>query len=146
MAVKSAVLPMRLVDSETERVLLANALSRPEFCKAVLPQLAPELFAVERHRRVFSLMVDATAHGHEPGLSGAYRRLLDLGKTPGELGLPFLSELAFNDTVELATPGPWIASLKRKAAERATWRLAERMRLAIECGTGTTEDLASARE
>jgi len=136
--------PMRLIDHEGQRLVLSNMLARPEFCKAVLPQLDADHFAGDLHQRVFHAISDAIARGYEPGLVGVYRSLLDQEKTPADLGLPVLSELAWDGTFELANPDPWIRSLHRHRSERSTWRAAEKLRAQIELGE--TGALESARE
>jgi replicative DNA helicase len=145
-APSAAELPMRLIDSESERLILSNMLARGAFCRTVLPQLSAEDFVIDQHRRVFQLLEDASRHGHEPGLSGAYRRLLDLGKTTEELGLPLLSGLAWNNTIDLPDAAPWVNRIRRKRAERKAWQLAERMRVEIESGADACEAITTGGE
>jgi replicative DNA helicase len=137
-------LPMRLVDVEGERLVLSNMLARPEFCKAVMPQLEADHFPGDLHQRVFHAISDAIARGYEPGLAGVYRWLLDQGRTNADLGLPVLSELAWEGTFDLANPDPWIRSLHRHHAERCAWRAAEKLQTQIELGEAGA--LENARE
>jgi replicative DNA helicase len=136
----------RLVDFEGERLMISNLLSRQEFCRSVLPQLSVDLFEVDIHRRVLELLQDAHEHGCEPGLTGAYRRLLDRKTTPEELGLPVLSELAWNNTVDLPNAAPWLKSLREKSVERDAWRAGEKFVKAIESGEDPSQELAGMRE
>src|SRR4029077_6489697 len=86
--------PERLIESETERLVLGNMLARgAEFWKLAGPQLDPECFAIESHRRVFQLLKSVADHGGAPDLAGCFRAVIDQGKTTDELGLPLLSEL-----------------------------------------------------
>jgi replicative DNA helicase len=140
-------LPVRLIDSPRESVMLANILNRgAEFWRVVGPQLDESLFSVERHKRVFRLIRDVADSGQEPSLMACYGRLIDLAKTPGELGLPLLSDLA-HDAHDIPDPERWVARLKRKAVERKIWQLAERTRLSMESGADdTAEELPKLRE
>lgn len=90
MAAKAAIpdLPTRLIDAESERLLLGNILSRgAEFWRIVGPELDTAHFSVERHKRVFRLILAVADSGQEPNLEGCYNRLLELGQTSEELGL-----------------------------------------------------------
>jgi len=136
----------RMIDAEGERLVISNMLARAEFCQTALPQLTLEDFALDQHRRVFQLLSRAIERGHEPGLSGAYRLLLDLGQSPHDIGLPLLSSLAWDNSVELANPAAWIGALKRKSAERKAWRVAEHLRTDIETGEAVSEQIAAASE
>jgi replicative DNA helicase len=139
-------LPIRLIDSESERLVLGNILSRGvEFWRRVGPELEDTYFALEGHRRVFKLLRAIADAGQEPGLPACYLHLIEKEKTTEEFGLPWLSDLAYNNMIDIADPAPWIARLKRKATERQAWRLAERMRLDLESGADAQEELARLR-
>lgn len=138
--------PVRLIDSETERLLLGNVLARPEFSRGVLPQLEAGDFAIEQNRRVLTLLKRVADHGGEPGLAGAYRELIDMGKTGEDLGLPLLSGLAWDNQVPLVNAAPWIRALKRKAAERRAYATAEKLRMGVEIGVDVAGELTVARE
>lgn len=140
---ETQTLPMRLIDAEGERLIIANLLADEKFCRAILPQLAPDDFAMEIHQRVFDAIRNTAEGGYEPGLGGVYRWLLD-HKNPEDLSLPVLSELAWQNTIGLENPERWIQSLHRKQAERRAWRAAERLRLGVE--SGDAHALESARE
>ena len=136
----------RLIDAEAERLVLGNILDRGgEFWKLVGPQLDTDCFAVESNRRVFVLMKSVADRGSVPDLSGCLLAVIDQGKTPDELGLPLLSDLAYTNQVELTNPLDWVKALQRKSAERRAWRAAERLRLGIESGEAP-EEIANARE
>jgi replicative DNA helicase len=143
----AADLPARLIDSASESLVLGNILNRgAEFWRVVGSELDESHFSVERHKRVFVLIRAVADSGKEPSLSGCYGRLLDMQKTPQDLGLPLLSELAC-DAFDIPNPGEWVARLKRKSVERKAWRLAERTRLSLESGgEDTAEELARVRE
>ncbi len=83
--------------------------------------------------------------GGDPGLEGCYHAAIDAHKTTEEMGLPQLSDLAFTNQIELLNPERWVQTLQRKAAERRTWRTADRLRLGIESGGGMDE-LVRARD
>jgi replicative DNA helicase len=73
-------LPIRLIDSESERLVLGNILSHgAEFWRAVAPEIDTSHFSVERHRRVFELIRAVADSGQEPGLVGCYGQLIELG-------------------------------------------------------------------
>lgn len=128
--------------------MLGNILSRgAEFWRIVGAELDVSHFSVERHRRAFQLIQKVAESGQEPNLAGCYNRLLELGQTPEELGLPHLADLAQNDMVDITDPAQWVGRLKRKAVDRRAWRLAEQMRLSLESGSeDTAEQLAKLRE
>src|SRR5437899_1314529 len=86
-------LPMGLVDGESERLMLGNILTRGrEFWNLVGPQLEPDYFAIESHRRVFALLKSIADQGGVPDVATCYRAVIDHGKTTDELGLPMLSD------------------------------------------------------
>jgi replicative DNA helicase len=139
--------PERLVDAQAERLMIANILARDGFFRAVGPQLTEDCFAVEQYQRVFCMARRLHEAGGDPVLSEMLRVVLDAGKTHAELGLPELSAIAYDSTfVELSNPAAWTQRLRRKAVERRGWRAAERLRLGIESGAGTAEELAKARQ
>jgi replicative DNA helicase len=149
MSAKTAIpeLPVRLIDNEGERLIVANILSRgEEFWRIVEPELDVSHFAIEPYRRVFKLIRDAADRGHTPDLSGCYGRQLEMEPSSHDLGLPLLSDLADKDMVPIADPGLWVAKLKRKATERRTWQLAERLRLGLETNGETIYSLDKIRE
>jgi replicative DNA helicase len=137
--------PERLVDGEVERLIIGNILAVPGFFRRVGPQMAEDCFAVERHRRVFQFARQLHDAGSDPTLSECYRAILATGKSNADLGLPVLSELAF-DGLELANPDAWVRGLRRKQAERRAWRVSERLRLGMESGIDTLGELNAARE
>jgi replicative DNA helicase len=137
----------RLIDAETERLVIGNILARGrEFWNRVGPQLTEECFVIENHRRVFRFVQQIAESGGDPTLAECYRAMIDAGKTAGEMGLPVLSELAWTNQVEIANPEPWVRALRSKAAERRAWRVAENLRLGLESGVDAAEGLSSARE
>jgi replicative DNA helicase len=137
----------RLIDHEGERLILGNILSRgAEFWKPVGPQLEPECFAVESHRRVFVLMKSVADRGGVPDIGGCFRAVIDHGKTTEELGLPQLSDLAYNDQIDLVSPAQWVQSLKQCAAKRRLWREVDGLRAGIETGMVGVEEISKARE
>jgi replicative DNA helicase len=138
--------PERLIDAETERLVLGNILAHGGgFWKLVGPQLELNHFAVESHRRVFSLIESVAENGGVPDLANCLRVTLDKGKTAEELGLPVLSDLAWNNQVDLVDPAPWVHALRRKAEERRAWSVTESLRIGIESGTALGE-IESMRE
>ena len=135
-------LPVRLIDSETERVVLSCILGRGlEVWMLAGPQLASECFAVDPYRRLFSLMCEIADKGNVPDLSGCYNAVVEQtgAGTPESIGLPRLSELAWNGEFRVTNLKDWVHRLKRKAAERRTWRLLEHARLSAESGGGLAE-------
>lgn len=137
----------RLIDFEAERLMIGNILARGlRFWRVVGQQLTDECFAVERFRRVFALQRGVAEAGGDPGLEGCFNSVLSTGHTIEEMGLPVLSELAFENQIELANPAMWVGRLRRKAAERRAFKAAERLRLALETGEGSGAEIAAARE
>ncbi len=137
---------MRLIDADAERLLLANMLGRPEFSKAVLPHLSCECFAIETNRRVFALMAAAADHGAH-GVAEVFRHTVDSGKQPEGFSLSFLVDLETSYRIDIEDPSQWIARLKRKAAERRFYQIAEQARVGLETGaTDPAEALAATRE
>jgi replicative DNA helicase len=142
----TSTMPERLIDAESERLIIGNFLARPGFFRRVGPLLTDDHFAVERYRRVFQLARQIHEAGRDPEVSECYRFLIDSAKTADEMGLPSLSALAYDNQVEIANPDRWVRALQQKAAARSAWRTAERLRRGIEAGMDASEELSSARD
>ena len=135
--------PERLIDTESERLIIANILTQPGFFRRVGAQLNHECFGIEQYRRVFALAGQIHEAGGDPLLSECYRSALDAG-TAETLGS--LTALAFDNVVEITNPERWVHGLLQKAAARRTWRISERLRIGMESGINPGEALATARE